>query len=397
MTQSTSSTTPSFSNTLASLLLDLIRAVAALLVCLGHWRYFLFVDYPQLAMAHRALWALPYALCTLGHQAVVLFFVMSGYLVGGHVLRAVRSDSWSWSRYALQRLTRLWIVLLPALALGALLDLAAFHFGIAPGLYAGRVPNHITYNVHQTLTWTAFAGNALFLQSIRVPVFGSNAPLWSLANEFWYYVLFPLGLFAFLPRSRPVVRVALAIAAVLLLLAVGSPIRQPFPIWLFGLFLALLPPHTTSASLRWIATVLYWPFFIAVNRGGILGPLPPDLTLGVATTLYLYLLLGASSPAGARRFARPARVGAAFSYTLYLVHTPFLMLLTGLLAGEARWQPDAKHLALALACLIAAIVYAYAIASLTEFRTGPVRQWLERHLLGHQGSDRSLQRTLPNP
>ena len=394
MTQPTSpSTSANFSDSLASLLLDLVRAVAALLVCIGHWRYLFFVDYPQLPTHHRSLWAIPYSLCTLGHQAVVLFFVMSGYLVGGHVLRAVRSGKWSWARYALQRLTRLWIVLLPALVLGGLIDLAALHFHIAPGLYTGHVPNHITYDIRQTLTAKAFLGNALFLQSIRVPVFGSNSPLWSLANEFWYYVLFPFGLFAVLPRYRPLPRILLGVATLLLLVAVGSPIRGPFPIWLFGLVLALLPAPRTSTTARWIATLLYWPFFVAADRGGILGPLPPDLILGLVTTLYLYVLLGASSPAGPRLFTRPARTGAAFSYTLYLVHTPFLMLLTGLLAGETRWQPTPAHLALALACLLAAILYAFAVASLTEFRTGPVRQWLEAHLLHRRpGNDRSLLR-----
>lgn len=393
MTQPTSSsTTSNFSESLASLLLDLIRAVAALLVCIGHWRYLFFVDYPQLPAHHRTLWLLPYILCTLGHQAVILFFVMSGYLVGGHVLRAVRSGKWSWSRYSLQRLTRLWIVLLPALLLGGLLDLAAFHFHVAPGLYAGHVPNHITYDVHGTLTWKALFGNIVFLQSIRVPVFGSNSPLWSLANEFWYYVLFPLGLLACLSRYRGRTRLLLGIVAVALFIAVGPAIRQQSYVWLLGALLAFLPGHRNSASLRWIATVLYWPFFIAVNRGNILGPLSPDLALALATTFYLWILLGASAPAGSRIFARPSRVGAAFSYTLYLVHTPLLMLLAGLLVGEGRWLPETTHLLLALGCLLLAIVYGYVVASLTEFRTGTVRTWLEARLLGRSGSDRSLER-----
>jgi len=38
--------------------------------------------------------------------------------------------------------------------------------------------------------------NVFFLQTITVPVYGSNSPLWSLANEFWYYLLFPLLLLA---------------------------------------------------------------------------------------------------------------------------------------------------------------------------------------------------------
>ena len=39
---------PTFHPTVACVLLDALRGGAALLVCVGHWRYFFFVDYPQL-------------------------------------------------------------------------------------------------------------------------------------------------------------------------------------------------------------------------------------------------------------------------------------------------------------------------------------------------------------
>jgi hypothetical protein len=35
----------------------------------------------------------------------------------------------------------------------------------------------------------AFLGNFAFLQTICVPIFGTNGPMWSLANEFWYYII----------------------------------------------------------------------------------------------------------------------------------------------------------------------------------------------------------------
>ena len=44
--------------------------------------------------------------------------------------------------------------------------------------------------------------NIFFLQGIYTPTFGTDGALWSLANEFWYYLLFPLGLIAL--RSRAV-------------------------------------------------------------------------------------------------------------------------------------------------------------------------------------------------
>lgn len=79
---------PSFKDTTASVLLDLLRGLAALLVLLGHWRNLLFIDYPQLT-AHKAMLAVPYILSSAGHQAVVIFFVLSGYLISGSVFRSL--------------------------------------------------------------------------------------------------------------------------------------------------------------------------------------------------------------------------------------------------------------------------------------------------------------------
>ena len=61
-----------------------------------------------------------------------------------------------------------------------------------PG-YGGEVLQHIypSSAIAQALTAPVFLGNAAFLQRILVPELGTNGPLWSLANEFWYYLLFP--------------------------------------------------------------------------------------------------------------------------------------------------------------------------------------------------------------
>jgi len=86
--------------------LDALRGFAALSVLLNHWRDALFVDYPRLAH-HNPLTAVAYLVAGLGHQWVIVFFVLSGYLVGGSVLRSVSAGRWSWRSYLLARLTRL--------------------------------------------------------------------------------------------------------------------------------------------------------------------------------------------------------------------------------------------------------------------------------------------------
>jgi len=101
--------------------LDLARGVAALLVALSHLRGFVFVDFH--AVDHPGLvWSGFYFVTGFGHQAVMVFFVMSGFLVGGTVVSRAETGQWSWIDYAITRMTRLWIVLLPALLLTALWD-----------------------------------------------------------------------------------------------------------------------------------------------------------------------------------------------------------------------------------------------------------------------------------
>ena len=111
--------------------MDLVRGGAALEVMFGHLRAFVFVDYPQLQNPDALLKAF-YYLTGFGHQAVVIFFVLSGYLVGGSVLSA-RAEGF-WTRYGVQRLSRLWIVLLPCLGATVLWNLIGMHTGGAPFL-----------------------------------------------------------------------------------------------------------------------------------------------------------------------------------------------------------------------------------------------------------------------
>ena len=149
-----------FGDSWASVLLDLVRGVAAVLVLLSHWKLMFFVDYPKIP-GIRWPFAVPYLLCDAGHQAVIIFFVLSGYLISGSVFRMLARRQWSWLTYLIHRLTRLWVVLLPGLALGALLDWVGLFYSRCPGLYNVSDKGHGLY-VPAQLTWRAFWGNVFF-------------------------------------------------------------------------------------------------------------------------------------------------------------------------------------------------------------------------------------------
>src|SRR5258708_5818586 len=101
--------------------LDMLRGLAALGVVVGHARGFIVVQYagaPSDALGAQLF----YFATSLGHQCVLAFFALSGYLVGGGALRNIRVGDWCLSQYMLRRLVRLWMVLVPALLLTWILD-----------------------------------------------------------------------------------------------------------------------------------------------------------------------------------------------------------------------------------------------------------------------------------
>ncbi len=79
---------------------------------------------------------LVYFITNLGHEAVVVFFVLSGFLIGGNLTDSMRRGSFDLVRYLIARFTRVYIVYLPAL----IVTEAVFLFGTLVLSDTGDVP-----------------------------------------------------------------------------------------------------------------------------------------------------------------------------------------------------------------------------------------------------------------
>jgi hypothetical protein len=90
-------------------------------------------------------------------------------------------------------LTRLYIVLIPAVLLGVVLDHLGYRLFGAGSIYYSPTGLDLvpTHDLAQRLLPSVIAGNLMFLQGLCVPIVGTNVALWSLSNEFWYYMIFP--------------------------------------------------------------------------------------------------------------------------------------------------------------------------------------------------------------
>jgi peptidoglycan/LPS O-acetylase OafA/YrhL len=366
----------------ASIHLDALRGIAAIGVCFSHIRDLFFRDYPQVPH-HSALLALLYLATGLGHQWVVIFFVLSGYLVGGSVLRAHATGRWAWSPYLFNRLTRLYIVLAPALVLGGLLDLAGIHLFGLHGIYGGNGGSHtITSAIPARLNLTTFLGNYAFLQTILVPTLGSNGPLWSLANEFWYYIAFPALVFILLPRSTMLRRFLYLVLLVGVVLLIKPQIALLGLVWLMGVVIHYLPRISTESAIARRLLVVAALIAFAGTLAWCKQTRSPysDYVLGVVVTLLIYVILGCSRTPMPGFYSHAAQRLSHSSYTLYLAHVPLLVFLTAFAETrfhQNRWLPDAQHLLIGAGLFLLVMFYAQFVWFFFERRTDGLRAWLK--------------------
>lgn len=178
---------------------DILRGISALLVCANHLRSALLTNFGSLTHSN-VFDRLFYFATSLGHQSVIVFFVISSFLIGGAIIK--NKHSFKPGSYSVNRLTRLYTVLIPALLLTAAIDffLSKTH-PEALGQYYMQWSSGPTIENYSN-SFLTFIGNLFFLQNIFVSTYGTNSPLWSLSYEFWYYVTFPLFLIPFIALMK---------------------------------------------------------------------------------------------------------------------------------------------------------------------------------------------------
>jgi peptidoglycan/LPS O-acetylase OafA/YrhL len=381
--------------TQSSVHLDAIRGAAALVVLLGHNRDLYFsslngdqqntsgVANDQTLGADHAPAAK--AQITIGNEAVMIFFVLSGYLVGGGVIRALRHNTWSWKNYLTKRLTRLWVVLIPALLLGVALDFAGLHLHPSPAsIYAGPPQQSVVHDLNEHLRLIVIAGNAIFLQGARVTTAGSNDSLWSLSNEFWYYIAFPAVLLAFKKNQALWRRCIYLLFFAAIGLLVGKNISILFFVWVLGALVSAIPLRVprSAAKIAGSTLAILIPIVFVVVRRVHLPYLVAQWIVASYFAVVLYLLLHQTQRAGEGIYASAARFFSRISYTLYLVHLPMAIFLCAYINDPwHRWDKTPTNLAIFLGSNVGLVLFSYLFYLAFEANTDKVRIMLSHRLI----------------
>jgi peptidoglycan/LPS O-acetylase OafA/YrhL len=307
----------------------------------------------------------------------MIFFVLSGFFVGGSVLN--RGPKFSFRDYILARLSRLWIVLLPAIALTFITDriISAWVPSVLTGSFRAIWHSGPFTNGPYSSSMGTLLGNLCFLQTIHCSVFGSNIPAWSLANEWWYYLLFPcLAITAgWVGRQLPKRRIAGAVIALAIVMFIPGSFYVGFGIWCLGVLLYVLAKHLPNPG-HWPPTVAA-AGFVGVLYGVKLLPSSPvwltDLIVGVAFFILAVSLV--KLPAPGVMLSKISLGLSEVSYSLYLSHFP-LVLLVGIYWRSGKISPDGRGLLLFAAYLAGLFAFAVVFWLCFERHTHKLRGWL---------------------
>jgi peptidoglycan/LPS O-acetylase OafA/YrhL/predicted ATP-grasp superfamily ATP-dependent carboligase len=350
-----------------SIYLDLVRVASALLVVLYHSNLRL-LSTDKLPFSNH------------GHAAVIVFFVLSGYVIS-HITAARENtplEYWS------SRLSRFYSLALPTVLLTPLLDQAGA--AMAPQFYDGATTHGLAWL--RILTSLGFLNEVWFLSIMSF----SNVPYWSLCYEFWYYVLFAAVSFT-AGRKR-----LLLCGAIVLLL--GPKILVLAPVWATGVvlqrwgWLQRVRPLPGAALVlgSWLAYGLFhqygftelgsqwlrqmigerWHHQMAFSKF-FLTDYP--LALIVACNFVGVRALSAQLATPLRLLEPAIRPLAAYSFTTYILHQPLILFYAALFNAD----PATPYFY--AATMLATFASIFLIGAVTEARRHHWRRAIRAQLL----------------
>ncbi len=312
--------------------LDALRGLAALAVVFSHALHIM----PQIGNhgwagpENPVSWVVKYTpVLTLvdGHAAVMVFFVLSGLVLGRQLL-GPRPPGYG--IFVAKRVARLYPPYAAAVLLAAILQaLCGGHLPHGPSAW-------LTQSWTDPLTWRVVASYALMLgQTIAV-----DNPVWSLDYEMRLSVLLPLLL---IPAQRIGQRATLAVVVVMMFggdhiqhattqpaIVLAARMALYAGMFLLGTLLAgqvtrlrRLPPGWPAIALGLLAWAIMW-----VDRY--------DAAQAIGAALLIAAVLAPGPLANFCHRGVPRFLGR-ISFSLYLIHVPLVLALLSLTAG---WLPQ---------------------------------------------------------
>ena len=365
-------------NEFMSVSLDAIRGLSAQAVVVGHAISF-FGVLPQLQPPYA-----PY----MQNVGVVVFFVLSGYLISYTVWRKRARGLYTFGTYAIERFARIFSGFLPGLAFIVVVDAAVILLTSSRYAYSDE---YSLGSLVANLTMLQDHAFAVFVSRLvpdsvgswvaGVATFGSGRPLWTLAIEWWIYMAFGWLVLAGATRSRhPVTYLGAAVLVVALptFNLVGGRGNGLTLMWIAGamaFWMTVTLPFRLPARTSLAAAVLL--ALAAAYRVKLTGE-AYDLAFACLLAGAIFFLLSTFRGSSYRYPApipRVAKLVAGYSLTLYLVH---YTILAAMVAFDLPLPGPALVVLAIGVCNVVAVL----IARPTEMQHKRFASWLLARIAG---------------
>jgi peptidoglycan/LPS O-acetylase OafA/YrhL len=332
--------------------LESLRGIAALSVALAH-SFAVFVDLADVGAAHQWAWQVYGWLGTAMPPGggVILFFVLSGYVLGHSLERNA-----NYTDFIIRRAFRIF----PALWLSLIVAFAVLHLLAVPRPTSGTTDWFI--NVYwPTPTWGDLALNAVLWKS------NVNAVAWTLLPEVIGSLLLPVFVIVH-AHTKNAGRFGLLLA----LCAAGTITGRPSIQFLFCFYLGFMLPRLIAPLVKTrvagiLTATLGTAMIIAGNRYGTPYTGPMRFASGFGAAILISAVISEPRPWRWLSFT-PLRFLGRISYSFYLLHLPILYCCAALaltLPPEFR-SGILTNMMLAAVSIPAAGIVAAATHSLVE-------------------------------
>jgi peptidoglycan/LPS O-acetylase OafA/YrhL len=350
--------------------LDLLRFISALLVVICHYRGNFFIEYGLLSNEDKNIFTqIFYFIGKLGNEPVIVFFVLSGFLVGGKALQRILNNEIDVKSFFIDRFTR---IMLPLLATLLLMIIIAIILG-------------------DPIPFKDILGSLFSLQGILTG-FGGNTPLWSLAYEVWFYIF--IGCLMIICRGKNRNNILIAFFVLTICISIFTKLETRYLLILFmGTFAFLLPRENIKylkSKIFILLILLGFSFVLSQLTSGIVSLNLSSFSFLEHNQISVFLAFIAILLVHHLIVAKPQRriwakvesisiKFSEFSYTLYLTHYPLIPLLAYFGFPKSKQINTTSILYYIIEILISLLV-AYLIYLVSEKQTPSVKKYIKSQL-----------------
>lgn len=325
--------------------LHILRGLAAFYVMVGHVRWLIMapnVDFfkHQTSVFDKILIYFV-SLFRFGHEAVYVFFLLSGFVIHLSLSKQIiktGSYNFNFKDYFFKRFRRIYPPFILALIITFALDSLAFNLGFLT--HTNNTPYKIiNEGFNFAFSIPSLIGNLLFAYPQHGIIWGSDGPLWSLKYEWWFYMIYPL--FIAINKWNSLASIALVYGIKVLtffVLPTNTLIGDVlffFDLWFLGAIMADIYTGRININLKYLVPLALlfpiclfresWWHYLPANSWRYFG----NMLFGLGIIGIIALFISYDSKIVKMKIAKSLLFLGDISFSLYIIHLPFLLFFSG--------------------------------------------------------------------